>query len=213
MKIALRSTILAALLVIPGVNTVFADDGNAEKSEGSIQDLVNEVANNMLLMSSTGAGKVWEGFEGRLLAHLELTRETPNYQAEITKFWNKNHRKMIITNELVGYRSPQHILKRAVEMNEISQFFFEYFLRDQKRNLNAVEWVDGKPETLLDYLNKIIGNPKVHKLYNMNQVRQLKLFIITQMDAKTGSEVVEESKKGKGGSAAPDPSATKGPRN
>ena len=82
-----------------------------------------------------------------------------------------------------------HLLKRVVEMNVIDSFFFDYFLRDPNMKINAVEVVDGKKQTLLDFLDLIVSNQKLHDLYSINEIQNLRTLIVQISKAKRGDEL------------------------
>ena len=74
-------------------------------------------------------------------------------------------------------------------MNVIDSFFFDYFLRDPNMKINAVEVVDGKKQTLLDFLDLIVSNQKLHDLYSINEIQNLRTLIVQISKAKRGDEL------------------------
>ena len=76
-------------------------------------------------------------------------------------------------------------------MNVVTSFYFEYFLRDRNSDVNAIETINGQPETVLDYIDTIIENETVHELYDMNEIRNLRAFLTTIMGAKSAQELLK----------------------
>ncbi len=59
---------------------------------------------------------------------------------------------------------------------------------DYGYNLNHFEIVDGKKETILDYIEKILNDPELLSKYNADTLRLLHSDFI-DYDAKRGSEL------------------------
>ena len=156
-----------------------------------VKVLANQLCDTMLLFK--GMGKpTYLAFERGVLKFLDIDKkENPNYRAEISKFWNQYSEYMICTNERVGYDSPQHLLKRVVDMSSITAFYFEYFLEDENINVNAIEWKDGQPETVVDYLDSIIADPNLEHIYDLETVKHLRSFLVSRIGAKKAVEVLD----------------------
>lgn len=156
-----------------------------------VKILANQLCDTMLLFK--GMGKQPSiAFERGVLKFLDIDKkENPNYRSEISKFWNQYNEYMICTNERVGYETPQHLLKRVVEMNTIDSFYFSYFLEDENINVNAIEWKDGQPETVVDYLDSIIADPNSEYIYDLTAVKQLRSFLVSRIGAKKAVEVLD----------------------
>lgn len=157
-----------------------------------IQDLANNICNRIILFNDANIGEPWEAFEDSIAAYWGIERSSPNFRTRVTKFWNENHDKMICTDQHIGYNTPQHLLKRVIEMHVIQGFYFDYLLRDQNTNVNAVEYHNGKPETVIDFIDEIINDPTVHPLYSMEQIESLRAFLTQIIGAKTAEELLEE---------------------
>ncbi|MAZ47636.1 MAG: hypothetical protein CME65_03685 [Halobacteriovoraceae bacterium] len=157
----------------------------------TISDLADQICNAMVLYDSTGVGPVHEAFELIILNHLGIDKNTtPNYRAQMREFWNEHHEQMICRSEVQGYENPQHILKRVVEMRNTTTFYFDYFLADRDINVNAVEFRNGQPETIVDYIDTILQDPQADQLYDVQEVRRLRSFLVEFMGAKTGMEIL-----------------------
>ena len=117
-----------------------------EADAASIPALAEQICNAMILYDSTGAGPVHEAFELIVLNHLGIDKgANPNYRLDMRDFWNAHHQEMICVSEAPDYVSPQHILKRVVEMGGTSNFYFGYFLADREVDVNAVEQTPDGP--------------------------------------------------------------------
>lgn len=164
-------------------------------NDKEIQDLANSICNGLILYNDTGAGRSWEAFQGLILSHLNLTINTADYRSKVTAFWNEHIDYMICTDKHIGYTTPQHLLKRVIEMNVIQGFYFEYLLRDPNAKVNSIQYVDGRAETVIDYLDKLLNNNEFQGLFSIDELRSLRIFLIQIMGAKTGKELLEEKGK------------------
>ena len=157
-----------------------------------VKVLANQLCDTMLLYKNMGKRSPHVAFERGVLYFLNINpKETPNYRAEISKFWNQYSEHMICTNESVGFESPQHLLKRVVDMGSVTSFYFEYFLQDENINVNAIEWKDGQPETVVDYLDSILADPNSEYIYDLETVKQLRSFLVSRIGAKKAVEVLD----------------------
>ena len=48
-------------------------------------------------------------------------------------------------------------------MKGSTNFYFDYFLQDRALNVNSIEYRDGRPETLIDYIDQILQEPEVEE--------------------------------------------------
>jgi hypothetical protein len=73
------------------------------------------------------------------------------------KFLNDNKQKLICPNS--GGIKAKHFYKRMFQLS-LDEFFIDYIIDPEMKDLdlNAYEIVDGKKETLLDYIGKKIKN-------------------------------------------------------
>lgn len=157
----------------------------------TISDLADQICNAMVLYDSTGAGPIHEAFEIIILNHLGIDKETtPNYRLRVRDFWNENHEQMICRNEIQGLDSPQHILKRVIDMRNTTSFYFDYFISDRQVNVNAIEYRNGNPETVIDFIDTILSDPQAEELYDVQELGRLKYFLIEIMGAKTSEELL-----------------------
>ncbi|WP_370477074.1 hypothetical protein [Tamlana flava] len=158
-----------------------------------------------------GHDNAGEKIEDVFLAHLKITRNTPDYKSQILDLWNTYSNcfvcktKSAIKPEL---RYPTHFLKRVVDFDMQAEVFDDFLLNDSEEfpiDVNAIEMVDGKGETLLDYLNKILSYPSEYKrdagyefeyfvapngiFYKGTVIKELREYLIEDYGAKKASEL------------------------
>ena len=155
--------------------------------------------------------------EDQLLGYLSITRDTSNYNERIIRFWNENTNDFICKGRVdSATRESEHLMKRAVALSLIGTVFDEFFFNTDELEFdyNAVEyvipfssntgqspsigsvtngaWGIGVPETLLDYLNKIIADPMSRKQFVVEQVIDLRDSLKEEFNAKTAIELISE---------------------
>lgn len=154
-------------------------------------------ANNLCYMAemSYGHDDAAKRIEDQILAKLKVTRNTPNYKQKILKFWNNTSPYLVCTvpSKLKPHaRTPQHFMKRVLDLNMELTIFDEFLLYDSEElpiNVNAVETINGKRETVLDYLDSIINDKSKHKYYQMQVIRDLREILIDEYGAKKAIHV------------------------
>ena len=125
--------------------------------------------------------------------HLDFDETDPDYQSKVLQWWNAHSDQVICVEETAGYESPQHVLKRIFEMGAWDSFFREYLSQPglESFDLNSIEMVDGRPETLLDYLDMIIAKEGIDEAYRI-QVLALRNYRHT-IGARTATELNADS--------------------
>lgn len=166
-----------------------------EAKKAEIATLANQICDTMMLYKTFGK-PTYVAFEKMILKYLKQAPQEPGAKIEgissdVSAFWQQFHQYFICTTPHNGYPTPQHILKRVVDMNDMTGFYFDYFLEDKNINLNAIEWVEGEPETFLDYLDKILADPESRWLYDLETVKQLRGFAINTYDGKRACELLD----------------------
>ena len=166
---------------------------DAKKAE--VATFANQLCDTMMLYKNFRK-PTYFAFEKMVLKYLKMetkqgAEKTVGISNEVAAFWQQYHPYFTCTTAHNGYTTPQHVLKRLVDMNDITGFYFDYFLQDESINLNAVEWVKGEPETLLDYLDKILADPHSKGLYDLETVKQLRGFVIKTYNGKRACELLD----------------------
>lgn len=136
-----------------------------------------------------------EKVEDIFLRHLGITRSTTGYRDQVIAFWNANSEKLICRHECSKKpyaRVPQHFMKRVVDLRMENQIFYEFLLDDSETwqvDVNAIEMIDGRAETLLDYLDGIRADPSRHHRYDLDQIAEFREYIVEEYGAKTAREL------------------------
>ena len=116
-----------------------------------------------------------------------------NYKQKFTELYNKYSDKFICTDKPTEKsRNPEHFLKRVVCLSMYESIFYDFLLSDPEEypiDVNTVEIVNGKPETLIDYIDNIITNPEISKNYDVGQIKDLKSWLVEEYGAKKANEL------------------------
>lgn len=187
---------IAACLILLFSATLHAQAPSStitEAKKAEIATLANQICDTMMLYKTFGK-LTYVAFEKMILKYLQQAPKEPDgtingISNDVSAFWQQFHQYFICTTPHHGYPTPQHLLKRVVDMNTTASFYFEYLLHDEAINLNAIEWVDGEPKTLVDYLDEILADQKNNQLYDLETVRRLRDFAIYTYDGKRACEL------------------------
>lgn len=180
---------------LPGMPETTQIDTLASVVDPNINQVVNEICDQFLLFLNTGHGKLSDYFETPILNYLGIADRSIDNRKHITSFWNKYKDDFVCTEERDGFRSPQHLMKRVIDMGTLNAFYFRYLFKDRSVDVNAIEYNSaGEPETVLDYINSILKKEKNSDVnseisYDYDQIRKLKAFLITVMNAETGKNL------------------------
>ena len=129
------------------------------------------------------------GFEKAILRHIGRPTNDPNKEKYISKFFNENNSKLICGDDNDTYiRENEHILKRSLALGEWD--FLDHAANSSKYELdwNFYEIVDGKKETILDYLDMIIGDEELASEYDVDELKTL-VSTLEAEGAKRGSQL------------------------
>ncbi|WP_027671329.1 hypothetical protein [Rheinheimera baltica] len=117
--------------------------------------------------------------------HLGINVTDPDYQTKVTQFWNTNQNDFICLGKInTQYRESEHLLKRMINLGEDSNFFYRFLLKDKQVDVNAVEYVDGEPETIIDFIDKILLTPEMQRYYSVKELQKLRKNLIKHFGAK-----------------------------
>jgi hypothetical protein len=127
---------------------------------------------------------------------LEISDESSENQKAIFKtFWNKHNDKLICKTKVYQARVIEHFTKRAIELKLGYELFGGFLLRDHqnmKINVNAVEIYDGKKETVLDFIENILNDPKGISTYGsggLAKLKRIKRILVARFEAKRADEL------------------------
>jgi hypothetical protein len=166
-----------------------------------------------LMVNANATGKdIVKTMEDQMLAYMNISRSTANYKDEIIKFYNANHHDFICQGKIhSGTRETEHLMKRAVALSIHNKVFYNFLLNNPNTDVNAIEWVigdpaaseylsemqkvthapwgTGEPETILDYLDKILADPEASIRYVISDIKRLRKMLIDYFNAKTAKEL------------------------
>jgi len=128
------------------------------------------------------------GFETAILKHIGLPENTPDREKKISKFFNDNNSKLICSENDYYIRENEHILKRSVALSEYDFLMTAANSSKYELDWNFYEIVDGKKETILDYLDMIINDVEMEEEYNINELKSL-IVALEEAGAKRGREL------------------------
>ena len=57
-------------------------------------------------------------------------------------------------------------------------------------NVNSIEYRDGRPETLIDYIDQILQEPEVEETWDVSKLRRLRTLLIDHMNGKHAVELL-----------------------
>jgi hypothetical protein len=140
--------------------------------------------------SSLSAEKPMNYLESNIMIKLGLDENHPDRKKIIGKFLNENHNKIICGKDNLGrLRDREPLLKRSIGRGEFG--LIETLMLEEEEymyNLNHFEIVDGKKETILDYIEKILNNPELLSKYNAAKIRVIHNDFI-EYEAKRGIDL------------------------
>lgn len=175
-----------------------AEVGEFEKVLGDLEEheikKLKLLANNICSAFDTAQRNpeydLLESVNSFIVHHLELDKEKNNTE-EIFNFWKDNSKYLICELENAKARTSQHVLKRAIALEYHQQVFYQYLFRIDEPDLvfNAVEIVDNRKETILDYIDDIIASDDFEKHYNTGEVKKLRKLLANKFNAKTAIEL------------------------
>jgi hypothetical protein len=170
---------------ITAITSIF-NVGNEDKVEAD-ESLADRICRNGYI--NWGSSAPVSGFEKAILRHLELPENSAEKEKHISKFFNENNSKLICGEDNDEYiREEEHILKRSIALGEYN--FLSHAANSSKYELdwNFYEVVDGKKETILDYLDNIIEDEELALDYNVPELKTL-IGTLEDSGAKRGKDI------------------------
>lgn len=184
--------------IYSGLRTVASEEEIAamEKLVGRLSEEEIEIARRTLSNSAQFAAKTGKDLDSlmhlQIAKLLKITKDDPQYKVNKRAFWCLYSHRFFCNYKYRGDTvwRKKHILKRILDFKIPSQF--RAFLGKFGKNLNVndVEMVNGRPETLLDYLYKI-KDLEDFKEVNINHLIK---YVKRKHNAKTAEEVIKELK-------------------
>jgi hypothetical protein len=163
-----------------------------EKDEATkIKVLANRLCSRLLASQAFDNLSARDAFKSTIANHLGIQVTGKNTRKKVIDFFNLNKNKMICTIENPKYSSPQHVMRRMIDMRIQEEVFFEFLLEDDsdeykgKVDLNIVyKNAEGKEETMLDYIETIVSDTSTKGSYNHDELRDLQEMLQDQYGGK-----------------------------
>ncbi len=187
------SLILTCTISIGGLAQQADPGAKAATHDAELKRLNKMMCNN--LMASRVSGMSLD----RLL-NLSLSRyfrvppDAPGFHEKVQQFWDTHYAQLICDDIKDGFTKTKstHLSKRAWDLNQHDTFIFDFLLNEDRTylNINAVDYsFEGKPETLLDFLERIYNNPKRYPRYDLNEVKDMIMELRVAYGAKRAREL------------------------
>ena len=161
----------------------------ANARDPKLVELSNTICKNLSRHLAQGYSTPQDIFENNILDYLEISKDTPNYRKHITKFWNKNFSNLVCTWADFGMTAPQHLSKRIIDMRLHKDVYYKYLLRDKEIDINGIDIVNGRKETILDYIDGILSDPDAEDKYNVKEIKGLRRMFVKRFGAKSAEEL------------------------
>lgn len=174
--------------------------GDVKKLKDGIEDseikkVAKQLCSTLSLSLAQGSRETWQYIEDIMLKYLEIDKKTKNYKFLVSEFWNKYAQKFICIDDHPLARTPQQFMKRVIDFGLQDDIFYNFLLFDEEEypiRVNHIEYYNGEPETVLDYIDSILKDPKNEKKYEFKQVKALREVLIEDYNAKKAREIIEE---------------------
>ena len=85
--------------------------------------------------------------------------------------------------------APQHLSKRIIDMRLHKDVYYKYLLRDKEIDINGIDIVNGRKETILDYIDGILSDPDAEDKYNVKEIKGLRRMFVKRFGAKSAEEL------------------------
>lgn len=172
--------------------------GGGTQSE-TMEALSNKICSDLVNAQEVTGESSAKVIERNLLKHLAIAQNAANANAKITEFWNENFEQLICTVGGLKNRTPQHLLKRVIDMKLNSTVFYDFIFEldadgdidNVNINVNAIEQTPNGPETVIDYIDAILSDPKNKTSYVFSEIKDLRDGLIEEFGAKRASELIQ----------------------
>ena len=150
-------------------------------------------ANARRLSRGNSISKAGQIIEQDFINKFGIDKNNPNYKQLVAAVYNKYAACLICHDKPTKFtRTPEQFMKRVVSLGMYESILYDFLLYDEEEypiDVNTIEMVNGKPETLLDYLDHILADPQVERKYNKNEIYVLRETIIDDFGVKKASEL------------------------
>jgi hypothetical protein len=211
-RLVMKNTLAAVLMLLSASLCTIPAQAQSSPSGFVSDPEVREFA-FVLCIKMTNAGERGKDIvaimEDQMLGYLQLSRATPNYSDKIIAFWNAHTNDFICRGRVTSEtRESEHLLKRAIALRLQDHVLYKFLLRNKSTNVNAVEWVvpapetqiwggdlthapwgTGEPETVIDYLDKILADPQASQKFVVADIEKLRRVLTKVFHGKTAKEL------------------------
>jgi hypothetical protein len=84
-----------------------------------------------------------------------------------------------------------NMLKRVISLRVFHTFFAEFFFKNRNLTVNNQQIRDGSNETILDFIDRVLADPRSEKTYNVYMLREVRKMLLFTYDAKTAAQLME----------------------
>jgi hypothetical protein len=157
--------------------SLLAQTGQEVKKQNDDDELASRICNASYL--AFGGAEPAKFLNAAILSQLGVDLNHPNRSQIISDFFNENHDNLICNGmSHKKHREYEHIFKRAIAHKEYG-FLYHYAGNEEYSiNFNTYEIVDGKKETLLDYVDMILSDPVKRDEYNIDELKMVRLTLV-----------------------------------
>jgi hypothetical protein len=157
--------------------SLLAQTGQEVKKQNEDDELASRICGASYL--AWGGGEPVDFLEAAILDEIGVSLNDPNRSKLISDFFNSNHNKLICNKKSSQkFRDNEHLFKRAIATEKYDYIYHLAGNDEYSVNLNAYEIVEGKKETLLDYVDMILDDPEKRKGFNIDELKLLRLTLV-----------------------------------
>ncbi len=165
------------------LSDVLANDSVAV-GDVKVKEFAIKLCTSMVGANAEGKNIV-KTMEGQMLAYIGITRNPLNYKDKIITFYNANHHDFICKGKVTDKtRETEHLMKRAIALSIHNKVLYDFLLNHPNTDVNAVEYLNGKPETVVDYLDTILADPNVNRKYVISDMKALREMLVDYFNGK-----------------------------
>lgn len=131
--------------------------------------------------------------ENEFIKKFGINKKDKDYKKQVADIYNKYADKLICIDTPTPHtRSPEQFIKRVISLGMYEYILYDFLLYDEEEypiDVNTVEVVDGKKETVLDYIDNILADPEVSNKYDVAEIKDLRGLLIEDFKAKKANDL------------------------
>lgn len=177
-----------------------ADSGSVAESTPPAKLTAKRIIRNIcrrITISSGVSTPTYQIFKEEVGKFVGVSTNSPEIGRQVETFWNTHHNHFICNMAEITPegRKQLHITKMALEYDLFTDYFKNFFtIRNSpyQYNVNSVQIVNGKKETVIDYIDSILNAPQdIQKYYNIKQIKMFRKLLVRKYGAKRASELTD----------------------